>query len=110
MSILADMGFGTQVQTKTIAERLGYPADAKLVILHADDVAMAHCSAETPYTTHDDTNGCDYSGTACTTGNDFNSTDGELMEFQTPVAAGTQTATIGTSITTSAFTGGMVAL
>ena len=42
MSILADMGFGTQVQTKTLAERLGYPADAKLVILHADDVAMAH--------------------------------------------------------------------
>ncbi len=42
MSILADMGFGTQVQTKTLAERLGYPADAKLVVLHADDVAMAH--------------------------------------------------------------------
>jgi hypothetical protein len=36
------MGFGTHVQTKTIAERLGYPADAKLVILHADDLAMAH--------------------------------------------------------------------
>lgn len=29
-------------QTKTIAERLGYPADAKLVILHADDLAVAH--------------------------------------------------------------------
>lgn len=42
MSVLADMGFGTHVQTKTIAERLGYPADAKLVILHADDLAMAH--------------------------------------------------------------------
>ena len=42
MSILAHMGFGTQVQTKTLAKRLGYPADAKLVILHADDVAMAH--------------------------------------------------------------------
>jgi chitin disaccharide deacetylase len=42
VSILADMGFGTQVQTKTLAERLGYAADAKLVILHADDVAMAH--------------------------------------------------------------------
>jgi chitin disaccharide deacetylase len=42
VSILADIGFGTQVQTKTLAERLGYPADAKLVILHADDVAMAH--------------------------------------------------------------------
>jgi chitin disaccharide deacetylase len=29
-------------QTKTVAERLGYPADAKLVILHADDLAVAH--------------------------------------------------------------------
>lgn len=29
-------------QTKTIAERLGYPRDAKLVILHADDLAVAH--------------------------------------------------------------------
>jgi chitin disaccharide deacetylase len=27
---------------KTIAERLGYPADAKLLILHADDLALAH--------------------------------------------------------------------
>jgi chitin disaccharide deacetylase len=29
-------------QTKTIAERLGYPRDAKLLILHADDLAVAH--------------------------------------------------------------------
>jgi predicted glycoside hydrolase/deacetylase ChbG (UPF0249 family) len=29
-------------QTKTVAERLGYPADAKLVIVHADDLGMAH--------------------------------------------------------------------
>jgi chitin disaccharide deacetylase len=29
-------------QTKTIAERLGYPADSKLLILHADDLAIAH--------------------------------------------------------------------
>ena len=27
---------------KSIAERLGYPADAKLLILHADDLALAH--------------------------------------------------------------------
>jgi chitin disaccharide deacetylase len=40
-SILAGVGFGTQVQAKTLARRLGYPADAKLVILHADDVGMA---------------------------------------------------------------------
>src|SRR5438105_4362592 len=29
-------------QTKTIAERLGYPADAKLLILHGDDLGVAH--------------------------------------------------------------------
>lgn len=27
---------------KTIAERLGYPADSKLLIIHADDLAVAH--------------------------------------------------------------------
>ena len=29
-------------QTRTLAERLGYPADAKLLILHADDIGVAH--------------------------------------------------------------------
>lgn len=29
-------------QPKTLAERLGYPADAKLLIIHADDLGMAH--------------------------------------------------------------------
>jgi len=29
-------------QTKAIAERLGYPADSKLLIIHADDLAVAH--------------------------------------------------------------------
>src|SRR5258708_26235729 len=29
-------------QTKTLAERLGYAADAKLLIIHADDLAVAH--------------------------------------------------------------------
>jgi predicted glycoside hydrolase/deacetylase ChbG (UPF0249 family) len=29
-------------QTKTIAERLGYPHDSKLLIIHADDLAVAH--------------------------------------------------------------------
>jgi predicted glycoside hydrolase/deacetylase ChbG (UPF0249 family) len=32
----------TLEQKKTIAERLGYPADAKLLIIHADDLAVAH--------------------------------------------------------------------
>lgn len=29
-------------QTKTVAERLGYPAGSKLLIVHADDLAVAH--------------------------------------------------------------------
>ena len=29
-------------QTKSVAERLGYPADSKLLIIHADDLAVAH--------------------------------------------------------------------
>ena len=29
-------------QTRTIAERLGYPADARLLIIHGDDLAVAH--------------------------------------------------------------------
>ena len=36
---------GVQVcgqETKTVAERLGYPRDAKLLIVHADDLGMAH--------------------------------------------------------------------
>ena len=31
-----------RAQTKTIAERLGHPAGAKLLILHADDLGVAH--------------------------------------------------------------------
>jgi chitin disaccharide deacetylase len=29
-------------QTKAVAERLGFPADSKLLIVHADDLAVAH--------------------------------------------------------------------
>src|SRR5690242_21115983 len=36
------IGTNGHAQTKTIAERLGYPADAKLLIVHADDLAVAH--------------------------------------------------------------------
>ena len=40
VSVLAASTLNAQV--KTIAERLGYPADAKLLIIHADDLAVAH--------------------------------------------------------------------
>jgi predicted glycoside hydrolase/deacetylase ChbG (UPF0249 family) len=32
----------SQTATKTLAERLGYPRDAKLLIVHADDLGAAH--------------------------------------------------------------------
>jgi predicted glycoside hydrolase/deacetylase ChbG (UPF0249 family) len=32
----------SRAQSKTLAERLGYPADSKLLIVHADDLAVAH--------------------------------------------------------------------
>ena len=31
-----------RAQMKNVAERLGYPADSKLLIIHADDLAVAH--------------------------------------------------------------------
>jgi predicted glycoside hydrolase/deacetylase ChbG (UPF0249 family) len=40
--VLASSCCAASAQTKTVAERLGYPADAKLLIIHADDLAVAH--------------------------------------------------------------------
>jgi hypothetical protein len=34
--------FLTLAQAQSVAERLGYPRDAKLLIVHADDLGMAH--------------------------------------------------------------------
>ena len=44
LSSLAMLLVATTVnaQTRTIAERLGHPRDAKLLILHADDLGVAH--------------------------------------------------------------------
>lgn len=41
LSLLPAM-LGAQQPMKTIAERLGYPRDSKLLIIHADDLAVAH--------------------------------------------------------------------
>src|SRR5882757_6808645 len=35
-------GGNARGQNKTVAERLGYPPAAKLLIIHADDLAVAH--------------------------------------------------------------------
>jgi predicted glycoside hydrolase/deacetylase ChbG (UPF0249 family) len=56
VGILAVSGLwslATQAQSKTIAERLGYPADSKLLILHADDLAMAHSVDRATFATLD---------------------------------------------------------
>ena len=42
LSLLLSTVANAQGQTKTLAERLGYPADSKLLIVHADDLAVAH--------------------------------------------------------------------
>jgi len=41
-ALLLVMGTSGRAQTKTVAERLGYPPDSKLLIIHADDLAVAH--------------------------------------------------------------------
>ena len=40
--ILLFVASSLAAQTRTVAERLGYPRDAKLLILHADDLGFAH--------------------------------------------------------------------
>ena len=42
-------GAGGRAQAKTVAERLGYPPDAKLLIVHADDLAVAHSVDEASF-------------------------------------------------------------
>src|SRR5690348_10098036 len=42
IALLLAMGASGRAQTKTDAERLGYPPDSKLLIVHADDLAVAH--------------------------------------------------------------------
>ncbi len=42
IAFVLSMAVTRHAQTKTIAERLGYPPDSKLLIIHADDLAVAH--------------------------------------------------------------------
>ena len=48
-TFLVVMGGLGRAQTKTVAERLGYPPDAKLLIVHADDLAVAHSVDEASF-------------------------------------------------------------
>jgi predicted glycoside hydrolase/deacetylase ChbG (UPF0249 family) len=43
----------SQAQSKSIGERLGYPADSKLLIIHADDLAVAHSVDKAAFTALD---------------------------------------------------------
>jgi hypothetical protein len=41
---------GTQLQAQqTVQERLGYPADAKLLIVHADDLGVIHSANQATF-------------------------------------------------------------
>jgi predicted glycoside hydrolase/deacetylase ChbG (UPF0249 family) len=40
--LMTAVALGVGAQGRTVAERLGHPADAKLLILHADDLGVAH--------------------------------------------------------------------
>jgi predicted glycoside hydrolase/deacetylase ChbG (UPF0249 family) len=43
LALLCSLGLApSKAQTKNAAEQLGYPADAKLLIVHADDLAVSH--------------------------------------------------------------------
>ena len=41
-ALLPLLALSLSAQTKTVAERLGHPANARLLIIHADDLAVAH--------------------------------------------------------------------
>ena len=42
LCLLMAMSLPAGAQNQNLAQRLGYPADAKLLIIHADDLAVAH--------------------------------------------------------------------
>jgi predicted glycoside hydrolase/deacetylase ChbG (UPF0249 family) len=42
ITVLLAAASSASAQTKTVAERLGFPPDSKLLIIHADDLAVAH--------------------------------------------------------------------
>lgn len=109
-------GYSNTAAVASVATLNGTTMGTSLVTTGSSDVVIASCigvqgtcSSAGSYTSRNDTNACSYSGTTCTTGQNFNTNDGGLIEDQVGVAAGTQTATFGTSNATSSFTGGLTA-
>lgn len=47
--LIAMASLPSAAQTRSIAERLGHPADSKLLIIHADDLAVAHSVDEASF-------------------------------------------------------------
>lgn len=69
---------------------------------------ISACTVGAGYTSRNDTNACNYDGTTCTTGANWASSTGGLIEDKVNVAAGAQTATFGAG-TTDAVILGLVA-
>jgi len=63
------------------------------------------CTAGSGYTGHNDTNACDFSGSSCTTGQNFLTNTGSLIEEKVNIAAGAQSATFGTGATDDVILG-----
>ena len=53
MVLVISSATGLLGQSKNIAERLGYRRDAKLLIIHADDLAVAHSEDIASLDAHD---------------------------------------------------------
>jgi predicted glycoside hydrolase/deacetylase ChbG (UPF0249 family) len=50
IGLLLFAGLQVIAQTKTVQERLGYPKDAKLLIIHGDDIGVAHSQDSATFT------------------------------------------------------------
>ena len=109
-------GYSNTAAVGSVATLNGTTMGTDLITTETSDLLFAscnsvqgNCSQGTGFTSHDDTNACHYIAGSCTTGNSFNGYDGGLVEEKVNVTAGTQTATFGTNMVTSSFTGGLVA-
>lgn len=49
LGLIAAVAFAQSGSTPTLAERLGYPADARLLVIHADDLGVTHSENEASF-------------------------------------------------------------